>query len=97
MKLFSDLSRFKTQWFYLFLIYVCIYFMCFSFLKEGFHSENISENSHVNKYLNHFINAIHFSLSTSLTIGYGDIYPNTWWSKLLTISQALFLIHFIVK
>ncbi len=93
MKLFSNLSQFRKQWILLFLIYTCIYFICFIFSIEGFYIENRSTNS----YFITLINAIYYTIITQLTIGYGDIYPTQWWSKLLVISQVLFVIHFIIK
>lgn len=93
MKIFSNLSQFRKQWISLVFIYTCIYFTCFIYSMEGFHIENRSTNN----YFTTLINAIYYTIITQLTIGYGDIYPTKWWSKLLVISQVLFLVHFIIK
>ena len=77
---------------YVILIYTIIYFICFTLKKDSFHF-NKDEQKIKNKYLNNAINSFYYSTITQSTIGYGDIYPIVWWSKLLVISQSILIIY----
>jgi hypothetical protein len=43
-----------------------------------------------------FLNRLYFSITTGCLLGYGDIYPATNYSKILTMSQSLLTIALIV-
>ena len=83
--------------FYIIFFYAIIYFICFTYFKDGF---NITNNSLVDKsndknknnYSNNIINSIYYSFVTQSTIGYGDIYPIKWWSKLIVITQIILVL-----
>ncbi|MCB9169915.1 MAG: two pore domain potassium channel family protein [Flavobacteriales bacterium] len=50
----------------------------------------------LNKPILHWIDAIYFSLVTTSTIGYGDLFPVTMRGKLLVMAQSLFYLSYIV-
>ncbi len=39
--------------------------------------------------LRNFVDCFHFSVTNATTLGYGDITPNTWYTKLLVDTQVL--------
>ena len=56
-----------------------------------------SKSSIINQALTSLYDSMHFSLMTSTTVGYGDMYPKTIWAKLMVDVQVLvsfFLIAF---
>lgn len=55
-----------------------------------------SSGHYLNKPLNNYVDAIYFSMITSATIGYGDIYPVTQAGKLIVMGQALTSLAFLV-
>lgn len=82
----------------IFIVYTIIYIIIFLFYDHLF-SNNYD---HIDKYDSNnvrkkitseiIIDAIYFSTTTSATVGYGDIYPIHWTSKLLVSSHQLILI-----
>ena len=85
---------FNRNHIYIIIIYSIIYFLCFTFTKDGFHI-NRTEEDLKNKNFNNIINSMYFSTITQSTMGYGDIYPRMWWSKLLVVSQTLLIIYHV--
>lgn len=52
--------------------------------------------NYLNQPLNHWFDAVYFSIITSSSIGYGDIYPVTLHGKMLVSAQALVFLFFVV-
>ena len=51
---------------------------------------------HLNRPLEHWTEAVYFSIVTSSTIGFGDIYPVTTLGRMLVMLQSLFYLSYIV-
>jgi len=49
------------------------------------------------KSLNTLLDGIYFSATTFFSVGYGDIYPLTYYGKLLVLSKYLFILLFLLK
>lgn len=52
--------------------------------------------NYLNKSINSYFDAIYFSIITSSSIGYGDMYPVTTMGKFLVSTQALLFLFFVV-
>lgn len=49
------------------------------------------------KNLNTLLDGIYCSATTFFSVGYGDIYPTTYYGKLLVLSKYLFMLLFLLK
>lgn len=55
-----------------------------------------STGNYLNQAFNHWFDAIYFSMVTSSTIGFGDLYPVQTFGKLLVMIQSLLVLMFVV-
>jgi hypothetical protein len=82
----------------IFLVYTIIYILLFLFYNHLFSNnydyiDKYDSNNIRQKTTGEIItDAIYFSTTTSATVGYGDIYPIHWTSKMLVSSHHLILI-----
>ncbi|TAH05039.1 MAG: two pore domain potassium channel family protein [Sphingobacteriales bacterium] len=71
--------------------------LIFNFIESGLSFAVIyMAGNYLNAPLNSAVDAIYFSTVTSATVGYGDYYPITQLGKLITLSQVLCSVAFIV-
>ena len=53
------------------------------------------DNKNKYKHTYNIINSVYYSFVTQCTIGYGDIYPIKWWSKLIVITQLILILTLV--
>ena len=70
------------------IVFAILYYVCYYYMEEDtFHHPN-------KKYS--FFDFLYFSLGTQCTIGYGDLYPTHFITKLLTALQLLSMITILI-
>ena len=70
------------------IIFAVLYYVSYYYLeKDSFHKPN-------EKYT--FFDFLYFSLGTQCTIGYGDLYPTHYITKLLTAMQLMSMITILI-
>ncbi len=55
-----------------------------------------STGNYLNQPINHWFDAVYFSMVTSSTIGFGDLYPVQTFGKALVMTQSLLVLMFVV-
>ncbi|KQB43508.1 Potassium channel protein [Flavobacterium daejeonense] len=55
-----------------------------------------STGNYLNQPINHWFDAVYFSMITSSTIGFGDLYPVQTFGKALVMTQSLLVLMFVV-
>lgn len=85
--LFSKPRSYKRSMLLLFFNYLEIVF--------GF-AVLYSTGDYLNQKLAHWFDAIYFSMVTSSTIGFGDLYPVAAFGKFLVMTQSLLVLMFVV-
>ncbi|MFC5684636.1 potassium channel family protein [Flavobacterium sp. MAHUQ-51] len=55
-----------------------------------------STGNYLNHPINHWFDAVYFSMVTSSTIGFGDLYPVQTFGKALVMTQSLLVLMFVV-
>jgi voltage-gated potassium channel Kch len=71
--------------------------LIFNFIESAFSFAVIyMAGNYLNVPINSTIDAIYFSLITSATVGFGDLHPITKMGKLITVTQVMCSVSFIV-
>jgi hypothetical protein len=55
-----------------------------------------ASGNYLNQAFSHWFDAVYFSIITSSSIGYGDLYPVTTFGRFLVSTQALLFLFFVV-
>ena len=70
------------------IVFAILYYICYYYMEvDTFHNPNKKTS---------FFDFLYFSLGTQCTIGYGDLYPTHFITKLLTSLQLLSMITILI-
>lgn len=108
-KYIGDLNRLVLILVESVLLFAVVYLWLILFIKESSFNgidkykylwkvtkEGYVCSTYFNTLLEAVFNCIHFSIVTAATVGYGDVYPTHWFTKLVVDSQIIYTFAIVI-